>query len=247
MTTLFISDLHLDPSRPAVLRAFFQFLQSQAINADALYILGDFFEVWIGDDDDSELAQSVIAALKHVTASGTAIFLMHGNRDFLMGTEFLDQSGCQMLEDPTVINLYGQAILLMHGDTLCTDDLDYMAFRAECRSEAWQSALLSQPLTERRILASRMRADSKEASSNKAADIMDVNPQEVRRVMQSNHVKLMVHGHTHRPAIHQVDLAPAGDSDSSAVRIVLGDWHATGWILRYQPDSSYTLEEFSID
>lgn len=246
MTTLFISDLHLDPSRPAVVQAFLQFLQSQAINVDALYILGDFFEVWVGDDDDSELAQSVVSALKHVTATGTTVFLMHGNRDFLIGADFLSQTGCHMLEDPTVINLYGQKILLMHGDTLCTDDLAYMKFRAECRSKAWQSALLSRPLAERRMLAKQMRADSKHANSNKAADIMDVNQQEVRRVMQNNHVKLMIHGHTHRPAIHPVKLAPACNQDDSAVRIVLGDWHATGWMLRYQQDNSYTLEEFAI-
>ncbi|MEH6909644.1 MAG: UDP-2,3-diacylglucosamine diphosphatase [Oceanicoccus sp.] len=247
MTTLFISDLHLDPSRPAVVRAFFQFLRSQAINADALYILGDFFEVWIGDDDDSELARSVISALKHVTTSGTPVFLMHGNRDFLIGSKFLDQSGCQMLQDPTTVSLYGQPILLMHGDTLCTDDLAYMEFRAECRRKEWQSALLSQPLTERRLLATQMRAESKNANSNKAAAIMDVNQQEVQRVMQSNQTRMMIHGHTHRPAVHQVDLPSTDVNERSAVRIVLGDWHSTGWVLRYQADNSYTLEEFTID
>ena len=247
MTTLFISDLHLDPSRPAVSRAFFQFLKSEVINADALYILGDFFEVWIGDDDDSELVQSVISSLRDLTASGIPIFLMHGNRDFLIGTQFLEHSGCQLLEDPTVIDLYGQTILLMHGDTLCTDDLAYIEFRAECRSESWQSDLLSRPLAERRRLATQMRADSKEANSNKASAIMDVSQHEVRRVMQSNQVTRMIHGHTHRPAVHEFNLLKTDDSDSFGTRIVLGDWHATGWVLYYQPDSSYALEEFVID
>lgn len=245
MTTLFISDLHLDPSRPAVSRAFFQFLKSEVINADALYILGDFFEVWIGDDDDSELAQSVISSLRDLTASGIPIFLMHGNRDFLIGTQFLGQSGCQLLEDPTVIDLYGQAILLMHGDTLCTEDLAYIKFRAECRSELWQSDLLSRPLAERRRLAIQMRADSKEANSNKASAIMDVSQHEVLRVMQSNQVTRMIHGHTHRPAVHEFNLLET--DDSTGTRIVLGDWHATGWVLSYQSDSSYALEEFVID
>jgi len=244
MTTLFISDLHLDPSRPAVVRAFFQFLQEQAAKADALYILGDFFEVWIGDDDDSELALSVIKALKQVTSSGTPVFLMHGNRDFLIGSDFLRRSGCQLLADPSLVDLYGQPVLLMHGDTLCTDDLAYMAFRAECRSEDWQSALLSRPLTERRVLAQQMRAESKAASSNKSSEIMDVNPQEVHRVMQAHQVNLLIHGHTHRPAIHNLQ---DDSSDKSAQRVVLGDWHDTGWVLYYRDDNSFTLEAFSID
>ncbi len=238
MATLFISDLHLDPSRPAVSRAFLDLLSGEARSADALYILGDFFEVWIGDDDDAELNLTVIAALKDLTASGTPVFIMHGNRDFLMGKHFCQQSGCELIPDPTVIKLYGRDILLIHGDTLCTDDIKYMEFRQQCRSEAWQSALLSHTVEQRRQLAKQMRADSKEASSNKAEDIMDVNQDEVMRMLAQHDVQLMIHGHTHRPAIHQYG--------NGAQRVVLGDWHNTGWIIRYPADGQFKLEEFSI-
>ncbi len=238
MTTLFISDLHLDPSRPAVTRAFLDLLAGEARSADALYILGDFFEVWIGDDDDAELNQTVIAALNVLTSGGTPVYIMHGNRDFLIGKQFCQQSGCQLIPDPIVINLYGRDILLVHGDTLCTDDTEYMQFRQQCRSEAWQSALLSHSIEQRRLLAQQMRADSKEANSNKADDIMDVNLGEVLRMFEQHGVDLMIHGHTHRPAIHQLD--------NSAQRVVLGDWHDTGWIIRYPADGEFKLEEFSI-
>ncbi len=139
-----------------------------------LYILGDFFEVWIGDDDDAELNQTIIAALKTLTSSNTPVYIMHGNRDFLIGKQFCQQTGCQLLPDPTVINLYGRNVLLMHGDTLCTDDIGYMEFRLQCRSKAWQNELLSHSIEQRRKLAKQMRADSKAANSNKAEDIMDV-------------------------------------------------------------------------
>ncbi len=242
MTTLFISDLHLDPSRPAITRAFVQLLEQQAVTADALYILGDFFEVWIGDDDDTELNRTVIAALRQLTESGTPVYLMHGNRDFLIGTRFCEQSGCQLIPDPTVINCYGQPVLLMHGDTLCIDDIEYMAFRAESRSDAWQAALLSRSVEERRALALQMRADSKQASSNKAEDIMDVNQAEVLRVVQQHDVKLLIHGHTHRPDIHNIK-----PNDSTTQRVVLGDWGQHGWIVRYHTNNHYELEKFPIE
>ncbi|MEE8056607.1 MAG: UDP-2,3-diacylglucosamine diphosphatase [Pseudomonadales bacterium] len=243
MTTLFISDLHLDPSRPAVIRAFLQLLEKQAAEADALYILGDFFDVWIGDDDDAELNLHVIDALKQLTRAGTPVYVMHGNRDFLLGQRFCQQSGCQLIPDPTLVDLYGKPLLLMHGDTLCTDDIKYMEFRAQCRSEAWQTALLSHPVEKRRILAQQMRADSKAASSNKAEDIMDVNQAEVLRVLQEHHVDLLIHGHTHRPAIHEINL---GSKLANAHRIVLGDWEQNGWLVRYHSDNSYQLEKFVI-
>lgn len=239
MTTLFISDLHLDPSRPAVTRAFLDLLSAEALTADALYILGDFFEVWIGDDDDAELNQTIIAALKTLTSNNTPVYIMHGNRDFLMGGQFCQQTGCQLIPDPTVINLYGRNVLLMHGDTLCTDDTRYMEFRQQCRSKAWQNELLSHSIEQRRKLAKQMRADSKAANSNKAEDIMDVNQDEVQRMFTQHGVDLMIHGHTHRPAIHQ-------QKDNNAKRVVLGDWHNTGWIIRYPASGDFKLDEFPI-
>lgn len=239
MTTLFISDLHLDPSRPAVTRAFLDLLSGEALTADALYILGDFFEVWIGDDDDAELNQTIIAALKTLTSNSTPVYIMHGNRDFLMGGQFCQQTGCQLIPDPTVINLYDRNVLLMHGDTLCTDDTRYMEFRQQCRSKAWQNELLSHSIEQRRKLAKQMRADSKAANSNKAEDIMDVNQDEVQRMFIQHGVDLMIHGHTHRPAIHQ-------QKDNNVKRVVLGDWHNTGWIIRYPASGDFKLDEFPI-
>ena len=241
MSTLLISDLHLDPSRPAAIRAFLDLLEQQAPAADALYILGDFFEVWIGDDDDAQLNQTVIASLLKLTNSGTPVYIMHGNRDFLIGSQFCQQSGCQLIPDPTVVDFYGQPVLLIHGDTLCTDDIKYMEFRTLCRGEPWQTALLSHSVVERRQLAKQMRADSKDASSNKAEDIMDVNQDEVVRMFERHHVNLMIHGHTHRPAIH--DHFAHGET---VQRVVLGDWHESGWIIHYHQDNTFQLEDFTI-
>jgi UDP-2,3-diacylglucosamine hydrolase len=240
MTTLFIADLHLDPSRPAVTRAFLQLLEQQASSADALYILGDLFEVWLGDDDSTPLSQSVIAGLQQLTASGTPVYLMHGNRDFLLGEDFCHQSGCQLIADPSVIDCYGHRVLLMHGDALCTDDAAYMAFRAQCRTNTWQTEILSRPLEQRRALAQQMRAESKQANSNKPADIMDVNPDEVVKALRENQVSLLIHGHTHRPAVHDIQIG-----NDSGQRVVLGDWDESGWLLRYDHDHRYQLECFS--
>lgn len=237
MSTLFISDLHLDPSRPAVTRAFFDLLEQQAASADALYILGDFFEAWVGDDDDSDLACSVSAALRGLTDRGVSAYLMHGNRDFLIGEEFCSKSGCQLIDDPTVIDLYGHRALLMHGDSLCTDDHEYMAFRAQCRSPEWQQAILSRSLEQRRQLAQQLRADSREANSNKAEDIMDVNAAAVREALQDYDVDLLIHGHTHRPAQHTVTC-----DQGEATRVVLGDWDRYRWWLVYTADHSFSLK-----
>ncbi len=241
MTTLFISDLHLDPERPGITRAFFDLLKGEARQADALYILGDFFEAWIGDDDDSELHGQVRDALKALTDSGVACFLMHGNRDFLIGQQFAQASGCQLLADPTVVELYGKPALLMHGDSLCTGDQEYQAFRAQVRSEPWQQVVLSKSLAERRLLAQQLRANSKDSNSNKAEDIMDVTPAEVVKALESAHCELLIHGHTHRPAIHQLATA-----QGKAQRIVLGDWTEQGWLLRYPSSGEFELISFPI-
>lgn len=236
MSTLFISDLHLDPERPATTRAFVDLLQGKARHCDALYILGDFFEAWVGDDDDAPLSREVIAALRALTDSGVPVFFMHGNRDFLVGEQFARDSGCSLLADPSVVSLYGKPVLLMHGDLLCTDDTDYQAFRAQCRSAAWQQQVLALPLQQRRELAAKLRQDSREASSNKAEDIMDVNAGAVMAALAEHGVDLLIHGHTHRPQIHTLT-TPDGDK----TRVVLGDWDSHSWVLDYRPNHQFRL------
>ena len=243
MSTLFISDLHLDPSRPAVTRAFLDLLAQQTHHIDALYILGDFFEAWIGDDESDPLHEQVKQALRLTTDSGTPIFIMHGNRDFLMGDDFCQQTGCLLIEDPSVVELYGHKVLLMHGDSLCTADSSYMEFRATVRSDAWKKDVLNRSLEERRVMAKKFREASMEAQSNKAEDIVDVTPSEITKVMNNNNVNLLIHGHTHRPAIHTVAL----DGGTEGKRIVLGDWDDHGWLLRYENTGQYELEQFSIN
>jgi UDP-2,3-diacylglucosamine hydrolase len=226
MATLFISDLHLHESRPQITRAFFHFLHTQAKNAEKLYILGDFFDAWIGDDDDSPLNVEVAHELKKLNDSGTQIFLMHGNRDFLLGERFAQQAGAKTIAEYSKVDLYGQPTLLLHGDSLCTDDTEYMAFRQQVRSPLWQQQILAQPLAARRLLAAQLREKSQAMNSLKAEDIMDVNQAEVIRVMQDADVKRLIHGHTHRPARHALTI-----NGETAERIVLGDWHDKGWAI----------------
>ena len=224
--TLFISDLHLDPERPAITALFLDFLASRASGSDALYILGDLFEAWIGDDDTGSLNQAVCDGLKACTVAGTPVFVMRGNRDFLLGSGFAERSASTLLEDPTRIDLYGSPALLMHGDLLCTDDTEYMAFRKMVRDPGWQRGMLAKPLDERRQMAQAMRASSREQTGGKQESIMDVNSDAVVRLMTENHVQRLIHGHTHRPAIHDMDIA-----GHAAQRIVLGDWYEQGSVL----------------
>lgn len=239
-TTLFISDLHLDEKRPAISRAFFQFLEHRAKNAATLYILGDFFESWIGDDDQSKLIEETRHALRELSDNGTDIAIMHGNRDFLLGEDFCRSIGATLLSDPTIIDLDGKKTLLMHGDSLCTTDSEYIQFRAMARSAAWQQEVLAKPLAERRVLAQQLRMASKEANSNKAEDIMDVTPGEVIRVMQQHGCTQLIHGHTHRPARHPLII-----DGKTAERIVLGDWDKQGWYIQVD-DSGLQLHSFDI-
>lgn len=227
MTTFFIADLHLHESRPDINRAFFQFLQTQVKNAQALYILGDFFDAWIGDDDDAPLGYDVASALKALGDQGTAIFLMHGNRDFLLGEDFAKRAGATLLDEGTVIDLYGCPTLLMHGDSLCTADTQYQQFRQHVRSPQWQQQVLREPLPVRRALATQIRAESQSMNGLKPENIMDVTQEAVVRVMQEAGVRRLIHGHTHRPARHAFMI-----DDEPAERIVLGDWHSHGWCLR---------------
>jgi UDP-2,3-diacylglucosamine hydrolase len=228
MTTLFVSDLHLDAQHPAITRQFLDFLATRAPAAEALYILGDLFEAWTGDDDLDEEKERVIAALGALTARGVPCYVMHGNRDFLLGETFCRQTGCRLIDDPVVVHLHGRRVLVMHGDTLCTDDHSYQNLRAMVRDPGWQRMFLALSREQRRTLAEEARAGSKEHMAQADDSIMDVNQDAVAAAMRGAHVELLVHGHTHRPNVHrfEVDGAPA-------TRIVLGDWHSTGSVLRW--------------
>lgn len=237
MHSLFISDLHLHESRPQITRAFFHFLKTQALNAEALYILGDFFDAWIGDDDDAPLSRQVAAELLALRDKGVAIYFMHGNRDFLLGDIYAQKAGMKLIAEGMVVDLYGKPTLLVHGDALCTGDKDYQAFRTMVRSPQWQQQVLAQPLSARRALAAQLRDKSQSMNSLKAADIMDVTPTEVVHQMEQVKVQLMIHGHTHRPARH-----PLIANGKPAERIVLGDWHEQGWCIKA---SAETIELIS--
>lgn len=232
----FISDLHLDDSRPAVTDAFESFLEARQ-DAEALYILGDLFEFWVGDDEDSALASRVAHALKRFAAAGPRLYLMHGNRDFLLGERFATRTGATLLPDPSVVREQHQDLLLMHGDSLCTRDEDYQAFRSVARSAAWQEEILAKPLEERRQMAQHLRTVSRDAGSRKAADIMDVTQREVLQQMRESGSSVLIHGHTHRPARHETD---------AGVRWVLGDWERSGWYLQLD-DSGFELIDFNIN
>lgn len=227
MTTLFISDLHLDATRPRITQLFLQFLRTEARRAQALYILGDFFEAWIGDDDPDPHHAEVVAAVRTLTTAGVPVYFMHGNRDFLIGAGFMRKTGCTLLPDPTRMELYGTPTLLMHGDLLCTDDLEYQKFRRQVRDPAWQRAFLAKPVTERLRFAQQARAQSQIQTSAKPDYLMDVNPQEVERVMREHQVTRLIHGHTHRPAVHRFVA-----NDKNLTRIVLGDWYEQSSVLR---------------
>jgi UDP-2,3-diacylglucosamine hydrolase len=228
---LFISDLHLAAERPAVNERFFDFLREQAARAERLFILGDLFEYWIGDDeleatDGDPLARSVADALAALSGRGVSVALMHGNRDFLIGRRFCAATGARLLEDPTVEKIGGVRTLLMHGDTLCTDDHDYQAWRRTARSRAWQEGFLAKPLAERRREVLGMRARSKEVVGAKPADIMDVNDGAVREALRAHGLTRLVHGHTHRPARHALEV-----DGRRCERWVLPDWYERGGYL----------------
>lgn len=226
MTTRFIADLHLEESRPDITDAFLGFLPAYAHNIDALYILGDFFEAWIGDDEHTPLQQTVAEALQAVTETGTALYLMHGNRDFLIGQDFCDRVGATLLDEPTVIDLNGEPTLLMHGDSLCTADEEYQKFRASMRNPQWQKAFLQRPLADRQTVARQMREISQARNQGKEQTIMDVTPEEVVADMERHRVQQLIHGHTHRPAVHELEA-----NGAPARRYVTGDWHEKAWFI----------------
>lgn len=228
MPTLFISDLHLCAERPAITELCLDFLRREAIYADALYILGDLFDYWIGDEATShEEHRPIISSLRKIAEGGTPVFVMHGNRDFLMGAGFERESGCQLMKDPTIIDLYGTRVLLMHGDTLCIDDHEYQAFRREVRNPEWIKNFLGKSPDERDAIILRYREDSKVATAKKRAEIMDVNQKAVEATMTQHGVDNLIHGHTHKPGQHFFNI-----SGRRACRVVLGDWYEEGNVLR---------------
>lgn len=226
MSVLFISDLHLEAERPDITRAFLHFLANRARTAEALYILGDFFEAWIGDDGMDEFQHSIARALRELSDSGTRIYLMHGNRDFLIGQAFCREAGCTLLRDPSLIDLAGEKMLLMHGDSLCTLDAAYMKLRRWLRNPLTLFILRNLPLAARHKLARKLRKESRAQTRMKASEIVDVTPAEVERIMRDKGVRILIHGHTHRPAVHELEI-----DGRPARRIVLGDWDRQGWAL----------------
>lgn len=238
----FISDLHLSPKRPEITQAFFNFLNTTAANAECLYILGDFFDAWVGDDDDTPIFKEVELALKNFnqkSKNNQRVYFMHGNRDFLVGRDFIQRTGITLLNDPTVIQLDGIDTLLMHGDSLCTLDQEYMRFRALVRDPEWQQNIKQKSLVERKAIATQMRSTSQSMNSLKADDIMDVTPSEVLSLMNQYQTPLLIHGHTHRPERHSVTL----ENKTNGERIVLGDWGEQGWYLRAETHTEADIKE----
>lgn len=223
MSTYIIADLHLSEDEPAITAGFIHFIQQQAIHADSLYILGDFFNYWIGDDDDNPLHQRVAHELKQLTAKGIPCYFIHGNRDFLIGKRYAKQCGMTILPQETVLDIYDKRILILHGDTLCTDDLAYQNYRKKVHTPWIQRVFLTLPLFIRRRIAQKMRKNSQYASSMKAESIMDVNPQAVVDALKKHQAQWMIHGHTHRPAIHEINIG-----GKMHFRGVLGAWHHEG-------------------
>jgi UDP-2,3-diacylglucosamine hydrolase len=232
MTSLFIADLHLDDSRPRITDLFERFLASEEVRrAEALYILGDLVEAWIGDDDDAELPARIARATAAVRDAGVPVYFMAGNRDFLLGEAFAARAGLTLLDDGSVHELYGRPTLLMHGDVLCTDDVAYQAVRKQVRTAQWKAQIMAMPLDARRAFAAKARQDSRAHTGSTMETIMDVNADAVATAMRQANVTRLIHGHTHRPAVHDFAL-----DNAPAQRIVLGDWYEQGSVLRVSPE-----------
>lgn len=237
---LLISDLHLEEKRPDITRAFLRFLETRAIEAEALYILGDFFEVWVGDDGMTPFQHEIARALKALSQHGTRIYLMHGNRDFMIGKAFCREAGCTLLTDPHIAQFAGERVLLMHGDSLCTRDEGYMRLRRWLRNPVSLFILHTLSLARREELAQKLRSSSMEETRMKACDIVDVTPDEVARIMRRYNVRTLIHGHTHRPATHSLQI-----DGQAAIRLVLGDWDRQGWALQID-DSGFHQAPFDL-
>jgi UDP-2,3-diacylglucosamine hydrolase len=239
MALLFISDLHLSQERPNITELFIRFLNEKAPNAEALYILGDLFEVWLGDDMILPEYQQAIEAIKKLSSTGTPVYIMYGNRDFLMRQRFEELTGATLIHEPYIIKLHAQETLLLHGDTLCTDDIEYQKLRSMVRNPQWQNEVLAKTPPERLALARQFRELSKNETAQKDNAIMDVNQQTVEHTMRENKVFRLIHGHTHRPGIHTFPL-----DDHDAERIVLGDWYTSGNYLECD-NAECRLNEFN--
>ncbi len=235
MAALFISDLHIDAGRPAITAQFLEFLRTDAATADALYVLGDLFESWVGDDAPDAAQSAVLRALKTLTDAGTPCFVMRGNRDFLLGQRFTELSGAELLPDPVVLTLYGRQVLVMHGDALCTDDEPYQRLRATVRDTGWQRKFLALSVRARRAIANAARDGSRAHTAALAESITDVNAASVERVLRDAGTAALLHGHTHRPAVHALEV-----DGRPCVRIVLGDWYEQGSVLRWD-ERGYAL------
>ena len=231
MTTLFISDLHLEDDRPDIADQFLRFLETEALQADALYILGDLFESWVGDDDPNEHYQWIKQALCKLTKKGVPVYFMHGNRDFMIGEAFAGETGVTILPDPHVATIHGDQVLLSHGDAYCTDDLEYQAFRKMSRDPQWQAMMLAKSLEERLAFAAQARQASKARGGTMSEEIMDVNADAIDAALREAGVQIMLHGHTHRPAVHELTV-----DGTAAQRIVLGDWYEQGSVVRWDDD-----------
>lgn len=237
---VFISDLHLAPERPQIIDLFIRFADEIAAQADSLYILGDFLEYWLGDDDPATSLSPVFDKLIEINKRfATDIFFMHGNRDFLVGSRLAEHCHFTLIDDPHKIKIRNKDALLMHGDTLCTDDIEYQKFRQMVRSPQWQQQILSKTLDERIEIAKSLREKSQQSTSSKEEYIMDVNQDATDKAFIDNNIDLIIHGHTHRPAIHHRTV-----NGINTTRIVLGDWYNTGSYLRIKDSSPFALQTF---
>tara|TARA_B100000073_G_scaffold314133_1_gene289059 strand:- start:150 stop:863 length:714 start_codon:yes stop_codon:yes gene_type:complete len=222
MSSCFISDLHLDNKREEIKKAFFKFLESEASEFENLYILGDLFEVWIGDDFEDDFTREVISELKKFSLKDKNIFIMHGNRDFLLGEKFAEKCGAKLISDPLILDKEEKKIMLSHGDIFCTDDVEYQSFKEKVRNEKWQKEFLSKDLKDREEIAKNLRNESAMKNSKKEDYLMDVNKTEVEKIARENEVEILIHGHVHRPKIH---------NEVFGQRIVLGDWNKKYWFI----------------
>ena len=237
MTSLFISDLHLEADRPDIADQFLRFLETEALNADALYILGDLFERWVGDDDPNEHYAWIKQGLRKLTRKDVSVYFMHGNRDFMIGEDFASETGIEILADPHVIDIHGDKVLLSHGDAYCTDDIEYQAVRTMTRDPQWQAMMLDKSLEERLAFAEQARAASQAHGDKLNETIVDVNDAAIESALQDAGVNLMLHGHTHRPKVHQLEI-----DGKPATRIVLGDWYDHGSVVRWDENGPVLSE-----
>ncbi len=228
MTTIFLSDIHVSNEHPEISKQLKEFLLKEESKTNAIYVLGDLFEYWLGDDDPNPLFKEIKQIFKKLSDKNISIFFIHGNRDFLIGESFAKETGCQILHDPYVIDLFGEKVLLSHGDIFCTDDKEYQLFRNQTRDPAWKESILSKSLSFREEFAKQARLESSKHTSSKKNEIMDVNKDEILKMYEKYNVDIIIHGHTHRPAIHDVFF-----NEKNYKRIVLGDWYEQGSILRF--------------